>query len=120
MNVDNVIKEENKTLINLTNNQTSEKLSISADSIFVSYGMLPSKNIFSNIVDVDMLGIKVASNMETSVTGIFSAGNAANYLGKVKTLASGFGDVVTAITAIHQHLYPTKNPTFFSSLSQKK
>ena len=93
---------------------------LSADSIFVSYGMLPSKNIFSAIVDVDMLGIKVKSNMETSVNAIFAAGNAANYLGKVKTIAAGMGEEVTAITAIHQHLYPTKNPTFFSSVSQKK
>ena len=120
MNVENVIKQDNKTLINLTNNSTKESSQVVADSIFVSYGMLPSKNIFSTIVDVDMLGIKVKSNMETSVNAIFAAGNAANYLGKVKTIAAGMGEVVTAITAIHQHLYPTKNPTFFSSVSQKK
>lgn len=120
MNVDFVKKIDDKTTqISLTNNETKEKTSIDCDSIFVSYGMLPSNNIFSSIVDVDMLGIKLKSNMETSVSGIFAAGNCANYFGKVKTLASGFGDVVTAITAIHQYLYPTKNPTFFSSLTQK-
>ncbi len=121
MNIDSVQKvNDNDTLITLTNNQTNEKISINFNSIFVSYGMLPSSNVFSALVDVDMLGIKLKSNMETSVSGIFAAGNCANYLGKVKTLASGFGDVVTAITAIHQYLYPTKNPTFFSSLANKK
>lgn len=119
MDVNYVRKDDNKTIIHLTNKDSKEELDVKADSIFVSYGMLPSKNIFSSIVDVDMLGIKVASNMESSINGIYAAGNAANYLGKVKTLASGFGDVVTAITAIHQQLYPTKNPTFFSSLTKK-
>jgi len=120
MNVNNVEKIDDKTTrINLTNKDNNENISLDAHSIFVSYGMLPSNNIFSNIVDVDMLGIKVKSNMETSIDGIYAAGNCANYLGKVKTLASGFGDVATAITAIHQHLYPTKNPTFFSSLAKK-
>ena len=119
MDVNYVRKEDDQTVIHLANKDSKEELDIKANSIFVSYGMLPSKNIFSSIVDVDMLGIKVALNMESSINGIYAAGNAANYLGKVKTLASGFGDVVTAITAIHQQLYPTKNPTFFSSLTKK-
>ena len=63
--------------------------------------------------------INVDNEYRTKINGIYAAGNAANYLGKVKTLASGFGDVVNAITAIHQQLYPTKNPTFFSSLTKK-
>ena len=56
--------------------------------------------------------------METSQKGIYAIGNSCSYLGKVKTIASGMGEVVTAITSIHQYLYPTKNPTFYSSINK--
>ena len=56
--------------------------------------------------------------METSQKGIYAVGNSCSYLGKVKTIASGMGEVATAITSIHQYLYPTKNPTFYSSINK--
>lgn len=104
--------------INLRNNETNEKVILPIDFVFVSYGLLPSNNIFNNILESDTLGILVNQSFSTSRKGIYAVGNACSYIGKVKTITSGMGEVVTAITAIHQYLFPTKNPTFYSSINK--
>ncbi|MDR0831573.1 MAG: NAD(P)/FAD-dependent oxidoreductase [Bacillales bacterium] len=109
--IDKIIIENDKhfLLINST-----EKIYF--DYLVVNYGFLESKNYFSNILNIDTLGIQVKTNMETSFEGVFCVGNACSYYGKTKTLTTGFGEVITAVTAIHQKIYPSKNPTFYSSI----
>ena len=117
-NVESIDFDKNLKALNLVNNSNDELIKVKADYVFVSYGLLPSKNILNNLLDSDTLGILVNTQMETSQKGIYAIGNSCSYLGKVKTIASGMGEVVTAITSIHQYLYPTKNPTFYSSINK--
>ena len=117
-NVESIDFDINLKALNLVNNSNDELVKVKADYVFVSYGLLPNKNILNNILDSDTLGILVNTQMETSQKGIYAVGNSCSYLGKVKTIASGMGEAATAITSIHQYLYPTKNPTFYSSINK--
>lgn len=119
MNVESIEYDKICKSINLINNETNEKINVPVDYIFVSYGMLPSKNILNNFLDSDTLGILVNQSYETNKKGIYAIGNSCSYVGKVKTIMSGMGEAVTAITAIHQYLFPNKNPTFYSSINKK-
>ena len=119
MNVESIDYTLNCEGLNLVNNETNEKINIKTDYVFVSYGMLPSSNVLNNILDSVSLGILVNQSYETSKKGIYAVGNSCSYVGKVKTIMSGMGEAVSAITAIHQYIYPTKNPTFYSSISKK-
>ena len=58
-------------------------------------------------------------SFEIDKKGIYAIGNSCSYVGKVKTIMSGMGEAVSAITAIHQYIYPTKNPTFYTSINAK-
>lgn len=118
MNVESIEYDMNCKSLNLINIDTNERINIPTDYVFVSYGLLPSKNVFNNILDSDTLGILVNQNCSTSKKGIYAIGNACSYIGKVRTITSGMGEVITAITAIHQYLFPSKNPTFYSSINK--
>jgi thioredoxin reductase (NADPH) len=85
------------------------------DYIIVNYGFKQNASIFSQLVNVDKFGITIKTNMESSSYNIFAVGNACSYYGKVKTLACGFGEANTAIIAIHQRLFPDKNPIIYTS-----
>jgi len=41
--------------------------------------------------------IVVSTAMESSVTGVYAAGDICDYEGKVRLIASGFGEVATAV-----------------------
>lgn len=112
--------DDNGISILVEDNESNEKSEIPFDYCIVSYGMMPSENPFSKILEIDSLGIKVNSKQESSKPGIYVAGNAASYLGKSRTLACGFGEVIICITNIHQYLFPDKNPLFYSSTNYKK
>ena len=119
MNVESIIYDGNCKGINLINKETNERITIDTDYVFVSYGLLPTNNIFNNILNSDSLGIIVNQSYQTSLKGIYAVGNACSYIGKVKTIMSGLGEAVSAITSIHQYIYPSKNPTFYSSINKK-
>ena len=118
MTIESIDYEENCKALNLVNIDTNYNYKIEVDYVFVSYGLMPSSNILTNILNSDQLGIIVNQSYETSRKGIYAIGNACSYVGKTRTIMSGLGESVTAITAIHQYLYPTKNPTFYSSINK--
>ena len=63
----------------------------------------------------------VSSDMSTSCEGIYACGNAVTYKGKLKTIAVGFGEAATAITAINHYIFPNKNvANIYSSVAIKK
>lgn len=51
--------------------------------------------------------IQVAGTMETNHPGVYAVGDVAIYPGKVKLIASGFGEVATAVGSVRTYLDPT-------------
>lgn len=48
----------------------------------------------------------MAQNMETNIPGIYASGDVTTFDGKVKLIATGFGEAPTAINSIIQYLNP--------------
>lgn len=55
---------------------------------------------------VDNRYIAVGSAMETSIPGVFAAGDVSDYRGKVRLIAVGFGEAATAVNNATVHINP--------------
>lgn len=118
MNIDSIDYNNNCNALNLTNKLTQNTIKVPTDYVFVSYGLRTNENNIFNSLEQDTQGIIVNQCYETSKKGIYAIGNACSYIGKTKTITSGMGEAINAITSIHQYLFPTKNPTFYSSIQK--
>lgn len=88
----------------LWNKKTEQAEPLLVDAVVIAVGFTPDIGPISqwglSIVD-DGIGVKNAS-METDIPGVYAAGDIAVYPGKVKLIATGFGEVATAVNnAIH-------------------
>lgn len=54
--------------------------------------------------------IQVGPTMQTSRPGIFAIGDVCTYEGKLKLIATGFGEAATAINFAKKHIDPSANP----------
>jgi thioredoxin reductase (NADPH) len=63
--------------------------------------------------------IVVNSQMETGRPGVYAAGDVNTYPGKLKLIATGFGEAATAVNQAVHHIYPEKkvNPGHSSNLA---
>lgn len=75
---------------------TTETLEI--DDFIINYGFVSSLGPIKNWgLELERNSIVVNSKMETSIPGIYCAGDICTYDGKVKLIATGFGEAPTAV-----------------------
>lgn len=68
------------------------------DDVIVNFGFVSSLGPISEWgIAIESNSIVVDSRMETSIPGIFAAGDITTYPGKVKLIAVGFGEAPTAV-----------------------
>ncbi|GAB2485197.1 NAD(P)/FAD-dependent oxidoreductase [Jatrophihabitans fulvus] len=60
-------------------------------------------------IDIQKRQIMVGTTGQTSVPGIYAAGDIVDYDGKVKLIATGFGEVATAVNNAYAYLNPGKS-----------
>ena len=113
--------EEHLERLTLVNNQTGEKERVEANALFILIGARPHTDWLGGTVARDARGFLLTGPdlkgheamkgwplerdpflLETSVPGIFAAGDVRH--GSVKRVASGVGEGSVAISFIHQHL----------------
>lgn len=87
-----------------------EKVELSIDSLIVNYGFSSSLDLKSWGLASTRQGITVQSDMQTSLPGVYACGDVALYEGKVKLIATGFGEAPTAINNALHYINP-KNRT---------
>lgn len=82
-------------------NENYEKLNL--DSLIVNYGFSSSLNHLKKWgLNVSRNAIEVHSDMSTNIPGVYSIGDICKYDGKVKLIATGFGEAPTAVNnALH-------------------
>jgi thioredoxin reductase (NADPH) len=100
--------------------KTKETRDIDADAV------LPMLGFHSDIgalaewgLDCAKGEIVVNSMMETGRPGIYAAGDITTYPGKLKLIATGFGEAATAVNQAVHWIYPEKkvNPGHSSNLA---
>ena len=81
------------------NNKTNTDETIEVDAVIASLGFLSSLGPIQDW-GLDLEGrdsIRVNTRMETNLPGIYAAGDIVTYPGKVKLIATGFGEAATAV-----------------------
>lgn len=85
---------------------TEQKI-VDVDDVIVNYGFISSLGPIKNWgLDVIKNSVMVNSRMETNIPGIYAAGDVTSFDGKVKLIATGFGEVPTAISNMKAYMDP--------------
>ncbi|WP_238653682.1 NAD(P)/FAD-dependent oxidoreductase [Paenibacillus piscarius] len=99
--------EEFITKVTLSNIKTKETQEIEVDSVIVNFGFVSSLGPIAEWgIDIEGNSIVVDSRMETSIPGIFAAGDITTYPGKLKLIAVGFGEAPTAVNNAKVYIDP--------------
>ncbi|MFN2565316.1 MAG: thioredoxin-disulfide reductase [Gemmatimonadaceae bacterium] len=89
--------------LKLRNNQTNHRRDLPATGLFVFIGFRPNTGIIEGHVDHDEMGyLRTDQNMQTSIPGLFAAGDVRAQLTRQVTTA--VGDATTAAIAAEKYL----------------
>ncbi|MBS4208539.1 NAD(P)/FAD-dependent oxidoreductase [Bacillus sp. FJAT-50079] len=84
-----------------------EQKSLEVDEVICNYGFVSSLGPIKNWgLEIERNSIVVNSKMETNIPGIYAAGDITTYEGKVKLIATGFGEAPTAVSNAKAYIDP--------------
>ncbi|WP_405103673.1 NAD(P)/FAD-dependent oxidoreductase [Oceanobacillus sp. FSL H7-0719] len=102
-----LIGENTIEQIGLKETKGEKELAVETDALLVNYGFVSSIGPMKDWgLDLEKNSIVVDSRMETNIKGIYAAGDINTYPGKVKLLATGFGEAPTAINNAKARMDP--------------
>ncbi|MFB1051449.1 NAD(P)/FAD-dependent oxidoreductase [Paraliobacillus sp. JSM ZJ581] len=82
-------------------------VTIDVDDVIVNYGFISSLGPIKGWgLEIEKNSIVVNTKMETSIEGIYAAGDICTYPGKVNLIATGFGEGPTAINNAKAYIEP--------------
>ena len=82
---------------------TAETREMRPGAVFVFIGLLPNTDFLRDVIDLDQYGFIVTQpNLETSLPGVFAAGDCR--VGSTKQVVSAMGEGATAALMVREHL----------------
>lgn len=118
-NIETVEKAEDGSLnVTLAKVREDEKKVLNVDDLMVNYGFTSENKIVAGWTvqpEVERQKFTVSQEMETTVPGLFAVGDVAEYPGKAELIATGFGEVPTAVNSIIKRIYPDRQGPVHSS-----
>ncbi|MDZ7834314.1 MAG: NAD(P)/FAD-dependent oxidoreductase [Alkalibacterium sp.] len=85
-------------------------IKIDMDYFIVNYGFVSSLGPVKQWnLDIDRSDIIVNSKMETSISGIYAAGDSITFDGKIKLIATGFGEAPIAVNHAIHSIHPNEH-----------
>jgi len=89
------------------NNKTNVDETIEVDAVIASLGFLSTLGPIQGWgLELDHDSVRVNTRMETNLPGVYGAGDIVTYPGKVKLIATGFGEAATAINNAAAYINP--------------
>lgn len=86
------------TTVSIQKVKNDAVIHLEVDDILVNYGFSSSMTTIRQWgLEMERSGIKVTSQLETSLPGVFAVGDIASYPGKLKLIATGFGEAPLAV-----------------------
>ncbi|HLQ97987.1 MAG TPA: NAD(P)/FAD-dependent oxidoreductase [Candidatus Dormibacteraeota bacterium] len=83
------------------------EIELDVDAVICNYGFISKLGPIKDWgLEIERNSIVVNSKMETNIPGIYAAGDVNTYDGKVKLIATGFGDAPTAVNNAMQYMDP--------------
>jgi ferredoxin/flavodoxin---NADP+ reductase len=99
--------------VELTNKATGEVTYVDIDEVIINHGYEQDTSLLSNSdLDINLIeNFYIAGNStsETSVEGLFAAGDILSYEGKVNLIAGAFQDAANAVNKAKQYIQPGAN-----------
>ena len=118
--ISDILKEnETFTGIQLTETKGDQTLDLPLDDLIINYGFTSSLTHLKEWgLDVSRNAINVHSDMSTNIPGVYAVGDICSYEGKVKLIATGFGEAPTAVNNALHYLRPDarRQPVHSTSL----
>src|SRR5262245_33845715 len=94
--------------VTLVNNKTKEEQTLEMDCVIPQLGFVSSLGAIAEWgLDIEKGDIKVTQTMDTNIPGIYAAGDITTYPGKLKLIATGFGEACIAVNQIAHFLNPS-------------
>lgn len=98
---------ESISSVTLTHVKSKESQQIEVDDVIVNFGFVSSLGPIAEWgLDIEGNSIVVDSRMESSIPGIFAAGDITTYPGKLDLIAVGFGEAPTAVNNAKVYIDP--------------
>lgn len=99
--------EEQIDQVTLQKSKSDDEIMLDVDAVIVNFGFISSLGPIAEWgIAIEKNSIVVNTHMETSIPGIFAAGDITTYPGKVKLIAVGFGEAPTAINNAKVYIDP--------------
>jgi len=107
---DELIGEERIDKVVLEEVRGTRKKTIDVDDVIVNYGFVSSLGPIKNWgLEIKDNSIVVNSRMETNIAGIYAVGDICTHKGKLKLIATGFGEAPIAVSNAKVYIDPTAN-----------
>ncbi len=109
-----------RVVIQKTKGEETETLD--TDEVIVNYGFVSSLGPIKEWgLNIEKNSIVVNSKMETNIPGVYAAGDICTYEGKVKLIATGFGEAPIAVSNAKKYIDPKARiqPVHSTSLFDK-
>lgn len=100
--VDQIEGKEQVESIAVTNVKTQEKSTLEVAGVFVAVGIIPNSQAFEGTVNMDKGYIEAGENAETSVPGIFAAGDVRTK--QLRQIVTAVADGANAVTSVERYL----------------
>lgn len=95
--------------VRLVHLETNEVLSLPVDEIVVLFGFVSSLGPIKDWgLELRKSALTVDSTDQTNIPGIFAAGDAATFDGKIKMITTGFGEAIVAVNAAKAYAFPNE------------
>ncbi len=117
------IGEERIEQVVLQEVKSKQELVIDVDAVLVNYGFVSSLGPIKDWgLEVEKNSIVVNSKMETTIKGVYAVGDINTYEGKVKLIATGFGEAPVAVSNAKVYIDPTSKvqPLHSTSIMENK
>lgn len=108
-NVQKIEGTEAVTALELVNLDSGDVKTVKADEVIVLFGFASSLGPIKDWgLDLEKNALTVDRTQQTNIPGIYAAGDACTFSGKIKMITAGFGEAVVGINAAKAYAYPDK------------
>lgn len=103
-----LVGDEKIKKVIIQHSKAEERIEIEVDDVLVNYGFLSSLGPIKDWgLEIEKNSLVVNSKMETNIEGIYAVGDICTYEGKVKLIATGFGEAPIAVSSAKVYIDPT-------------
>lgn len=98
-----IVAKDNKVTGVTGTDGSGKKVTFDTDGVFIFIGLLPNTGFLQGKIELDEVGmVKTDTNLQTSMNGVFAAGDVRS--GATMQIASAAGEGATAALMIRKHL----------------